>query len=160
VVGRWRVRASEHGPGICSTPRLLFFFVALMLVSLMWQLVNEDLYGNSNPRVALDCDNPGFGRGLASMVFMRFFNDSHFMFIYWRIGVSFDDLETLTLAVGIMPSFESIASCVSFCIVAAQVPPIVILFLFILKFIAAALDTTLSFVLSVAERSGERAQHE
>jgi len=81
------------------------------------------------------------------------------MFVYWLIGAYFDDLETLTLAVGIMRSFESIASCVAFCIVAAQVSPIVILFLFIFMFIAEALDTTLPFVLLVPERPGERAQH-
>lgn len=65
-------------------------------------------------------------------VFVSFFNDSHFMFVYgyWRIGASFADLETLTLAVGRRSS--NIAACAAFCIAVARVSPIFILFLFIL----------------------------
>lgn len=48
------------------------FFVVCMLGSFGWQVSNEKLYGDSNPRVTLDWDNPGFGRGFASMVFLRY----------------------------------------------------------------------------------------
>ena len=52
-------------------------------------------------------------------------NESHYMFVYWIIGTFYDDLETLTLAVGIVRSFESVGSCLSFGIGAAQVAPMV-----------------------------------
>ncbi|KAK1755436.1 major facilitator superfamily domain-containing protein [Echria macrotheca] len=102
-----------------------FFFVIFMLGSFGWQVANEQLYRNSSPRVTLDWDNPGFGRGFASMVILRFLNESHYMFVYWIIGAFFDDLETLTLAVGIMRSFESVGSCVAFGVGASQVAPMV-----------------------------------
>jgi len=96
-----------------------------MLASLSWQVSNEKAYGNANPRFTLDWDNPGFGHGFASMVILRFFNESHYMFVYWLMGALFDDLETLTLAVGIVRSFESLGSCLSFGIGASQLSPMV-----------------------------------
>ncbi|KAL2018685.1 hypothetical protein VTK56DRAFT_520 [Thermocarpiscus australiensis] len=101
------------------------FFVVMMLGAFGWQVANEKLYGDSNPRVTLDWDNPGFGRGFASMIILRFLNESHYMFAYWIIGAFFDDIETLTLAVGIVRTFESIGSCISFGIGAAAVSPMV-----------------------------------
>ncbi|KAK3352731.1 major facilitator superfamily domain-containing protein [Lasiosphaeria hispida] len=100
-------------------------FVVVMLASFGWQVANEKLYSSTVPRTTLDWDLPGFGRGFASMVVLRFFNESHYMFVYWLIGTFFDDLETLTLAVGIVRSFESIGSCVAFGIGASQVSPMV-----------------------------------
>jgi hypothetical protein len=47
------------------------------------------------------------------------------MFVYWIVGAFFDDLETLTLAVGIVRCFESVGSCVSFGIGAAKVDPMI-----------------------------------
>lgn len=47
------------------------------------------------------------------------------MFVYWIVGTFFDDLETLTLSVGIIRSFESVGSCLSFGIGAAKVAPMV-----------------------------------
>ncbi|KAK5661147.1 hypothetical protein OQA88_11038 [Cercophora sp. LCS_1] len=102
-----------------------FFFVILMLGTFGWQVNNEYVYAASEPRVTLDWDLPGFGRGFASMVILRFLNESHYMFVYWLIGAFFDDLETLTLAVGIMRSFESLGSCIAFGIGAAKVTPMV-----------------------------------
>jgi len=100
-------------------------FSVLMLAVLAWQVSNEMLYSRAVPKVTLDWALPGFGRGFASMVVMRFLNESHYMFVYYIAGAFFDDLETLTLAVGIIRSFESIGSCLSFGIGAAQVKPIV-----------------------------------
>lgn len=42
------------------------------------------------------------------------------MFVYWIIGTFNNDLETLTLTVGIVRSFESVGSAVSFGIGAAK----------------------------------------
>jgi hypothetical protein len=52
-------------------------------------------------------------------------NESHYMFVYWILGAFFDDLETLTLAVGLMRSFESVGSCLAFGIGAVKVRPMV-----------------------------------
>ncbi|KAJ4287848.1 hypothetical protein N0V88_007559 [Collariella sp. IMI 366227] len=101
------------------------FFVVTMAGSFAWQTANEKLYGDSNPRITLDWDSPGFGRGFASMVFMRFLNESHYMYMYWIVGTFFDDIETLTLAVSLVRTFESIGSSVSFGIGAAKVSPMV-----------------------------------
>jgi hypothetical protein len=50
-----------------------------------------------------------------------FMNESHYMFVYWILGAFFDDIETLTLAVGLLRSFESVGSCLSFGIGAAKI---------------------------------------
>jgi hypothetical protein len=47
------------------------------------------------------------------------------MFVYWIVGAFFDDIETLTLAVSLVRTFESIGSSVSFGIGAASVSPMV-----------------------------------
>lgn len=47
------------------------------------------------------------------------------MFVYWILGAFNNDLETLTLTVGIVRSFESVGSCLSFGIGAAKVSPMV-----------------------------------
>jgi hypothetical protein len=52
-------------------------------------------------------------------------NESHYMFVYWILGAYFDDIETLTLAVGLLRSFESVGSCLSFGIGAAKIKPMV-----------------------------------
>ncbi|KAK4235637.1 hypothetical protein C8A03DRAFT_17650 [Achaetomium macrosporum] len=102
-----------------------FFFVVAMLGTFGWQVSNEKLYGQSNPRVTLDWDNPGFGRGFASMVILRFLNESHYMFVYWIVGAFFDDIETLTLAVSLVRTFESVGSSVAFGIGASAASPMV-----------------------------------
>lgn len=48
------------------------FFVVCMLGTFGWQVANEKMYGDSNPRVTLDWENPGFGRGFGSMVILRY----------------------------------------------------------------------------------------
>ena len=47
-------------------------------------------------------------------------NESHYMFVYWIIGTFNNDIETLTLTVGIVRSFESFGSAVSFGLGAAH----------------------------------------
>lgn len=47
-------------------------------------------------------------------------NESHYMFVYWIIGTFNNDVETLTLTVGILRSFESVGSAVSFGLGAAH----------------------------------------
>ncbi|KAL2213560.1 MFS general substrate transporter [Sarocladium strictum] len=101
------------------------FFATSMLALLSWQIYNEHGYAAADPPITLDWALPGFGRGFSSMVLIRFFNESHYMFVYWIAGAFFDDLETLTLAVGIIRSFESIGSCLSFGIGAARVDPMI-----------------------------------
>ncbi|KAF2790235.1 MFS general substrate transporter [Melanomma pulvis-pyrius CBS 109.77] len=100
-------------------------FSVLMLALFAWQVANEKLYSETKPKVTLDWSNPGFARGFAVNVLFRFMNESHYMFVYWILGAFFDDLETLTLAVGLMRSFESIGSCLAFGIGAVKVKPMV-----------------------------------
>lgn len=47
------------------------------------------------------------------------------MFTYWLVGVFFDDLETLSLAVGLIRSFESLGYCIAYGIGASHVTPMV-----------------------------------
>lgn len=126
-------------------------FVVLMLGSFGWQVSNEKLYGDSNPRITLDWDLPGFGRGFASMVMLRFLNESHYMFVYWIVGAFFDDIETLTLAVSIVRTFESVGSCISFGIGAAKVPPMVNLVISFAMF-GFTIPATSAVVFMVPER--------
>ena len=46
-------------------------FSVVMLALLGWQVANEKLYANAVPKVTLDWDNPGFGRGFAVNVLFR-----------------------------------------------------------------------------------------
>ena len=48
------------------------FFATFMLALFGWQFANEKLYETTTPKVTLDWATPGFGRGFASMVLMRF----------------------------------------------------------------------------------------
>jgi hypothetical protein len=100
-------------------------FSVFMLAMMSWQVANEKSYADAVPAITLDWASPGFGRGFASMMLIRFFNESHYMFVYWIVGTFFDDLESLTLSVGLIRSFESVGSCLSFGIGAAKVPPMV-----------------------------------
>lgn len=47
------------------------------------------------------------------------------MFTYWLIGAFFDDIETLSLAVGLIRSFESLGYCIAYGIGASAVSPMV-----------------------------------
>lgn len=78
-------------------------------------------------------------------------NESHYMFVYWIVGAYFDDLESLTFCVGIIRSFESIGSCLSFGIGAAKVAPMVNLIIAYVMFIIAIPATSYA-VLLVPER--------
>ncbi|KHE79109.1 hypothetical protein GE21DRAFT_1292689, partial [Neurospora crassa] len=130
------------------------FFVILMLGTFGWQTANEKLYGDlkaAGTPITLDWATPGFGRGFASMVILRFLNESHYMFVYWLIGAFFDDLETLGLAVGIVRSFESVGSCLAFGIGAAQVAPMVNLIIAFAMF-GFTIPATSAVVYMVPER--------
>ncbi len=73
------------------------------------------------------------------------------MFVYWIVGSFFDDIETLTLAVGIVRTFESVGSCISFGIGAANVAPLVNLIISFSMF-AFTIPATTAVVFMVPER--------
>ncbi|KAK5987467.1 Notoamide biosynthesis cluster O'-like protein [Cladobotryum mycophilum] len=110
-----------------SRPKLAKFTWAFFSIGMLgvfsFQVTNEKFFSSISPKVTLDWNQPEFLRGFASMMCLRFFNESHFMFVYWIVGTFFDDLETLTLAVGIIRSFESIGACLSFSISTSKTPP-------------------------------------
>ena len=47
-------------------------FSVLMLALFGWQVANEKLYGDANPKVTIDWATPGFGRGFAVNVLFRY----------------------------------------------------------------------------------------
>lgn len=78
-------------------------------------------------------------------------NESHYMFVYWLLGAFFNDLETLTLAVGLMRSFESVGSCLSFGIGAVKVRPMVNLIVAFVMF-GVTIPSTFAATFLVPER--------
>jgi hypothetical protein len=78
-------------------------------------------------------------------------NESHYMFVYWILGAFFDDIETLTLAVGLLRSCESIGSCLSFGIGAAKIQPMVNLIISVVMF-AITIPSTFAATMLVPER--------
>jgi hypothetical protein len=78
-------------------------------------------------------------------------NESHYMFVYWILGAFFDDIETLTLAVGLLRSFESVGSCLAFGIGAAKIKPMVNLIIAFVMF-AITIPSTFAATFIVPER--------
>ncbi|KAL2153724.1 hypothetical protein VTH82DRAFT_4879 [Thermothelomyces myriococcoides] len=134
-----------------NTTYLGIYMTKYMLGTFGWQVSNEKLYGDSNPKVTLDWENPGFGRGFASMVILRFLNESHYMFVYWIVGAFFDDIETLTLAVGLVRTFESVGSSIAFGIGASSASPMVNLIIAFVMF-GFTIPATSLVVFMVPER--------
>ncbi|KAM0330174.1 hypothetical protein ACHAQA_004347 [Verticillium albo-atrum] len=132
------------------------FFGTTMIALFGWLFAMEREYANADPPVTLDWDTPGFGRGFAVQVLFRFMNESHYMFAYWILGTFFDDIETLTLAVGLVRSFESLGSCLSFGIGAAKVPPMVNLIIAFVMF-CIMIPSTSWLVFLVPERPKDHA---
>ncbi|KAF5562966.1 DUF895 domain-containing protein [Fusarium phyllophilum] len=132
--------------------RMTWVFLAVTMTALFgWQFAMELEYRNANPAVTLDWDLPGFGRGFAVQVLLRFMNESHYMFVYWIIGTFFEDVETLTLAVGLVRSFESLGSCLAFGVGAAKVPSLTNLIVAFVMF-CISLPSTSFAVFLVPER--------
>ncbi|KAF2711034.1 MFS general substrate transporter [Pleomassaria siparia CBS 279.74] len=126
-------------------------FSVIMLALFVWQTVNENLYEKTVPKVTLDWANPGFARGFSVNVLFRFMNESHYMFVYWILGAFFDDLETLTLAVGLMRSFESIGACLAFGIGAIKITPMINLIVAFVMFVIG-IPTTFWATFLIPER--------
>lgn len=85
------------------------------------------------------------------LTILRFLNESHYMFVYWIVGAFFDDIETLTLSVSLVRTFESIGSCVSFGIGAASVKPMINLIISFVMF-GLTIPATTAVVFMVPER--------
>lgn len=83
-------------------------------------------------------------------------NESHYMFVYWIIGTFNNDIETLTLTVGIVRSFESVGSAVSFGLGAAKgVTPMTNLIVAFVMFVIC-IPTTSAVVFQVPENPLEK----
>ncbi|PGH04808.1 hypothetical protein GX51_03294 [Blastomyces parvus] len=120
-----------------------FFFATFMFALFGWQVANEKFYSSSESKVTLDWAEPGFGRGFAVNVLFRFMNESHYMFVYWIIGTFSNNLENITLTVGIVRSFESVGSAVSYGIGAAKTTPMVNLIVSFVMFGLTVIPTSL-----------------
>lgn len=85
-----------------------------------------------------------------------FMNESHYMFVYWIIGTFNNDIETLTLTVGIVRSFESLGSAVAFGLGAANgVSPMANLLVAFVMFVIC-IPTTSLVVFEVPEHPVEK----
>ena len=83
-------------------------------------------------------------------------NESHYMFVYWIIGTFNNDIETLTLTVGVVRSFESLGSAVSFGLGAAHgVSPMANLLVAFVMFVIC-IPTTSLVVFEVPENPMEK----
>ncbi|KAH9428727.1 hypothetical protein MCOR02_011272 [Pyricularia oryzae] len=100
-------------------------FSVVMFAIFGWQVANEQLYGSSPVLVSLDWASPGFGRGFAVNCLFMFMNESHYIFVYWIVGTFDADVETVTLSVGIVRSFESLGAALAFGIGAARISPMI-----------------------------------
>ena len=90
------------------------------------------------------------------IILTRFMNESHYMFVYWIIGTFNNDIETLTLTVGIVRSFESLGSAVAFGIGAAKgVTPMTNLIVAFVMFVIC-IPTTSLVVFMVPEHPKEK----
>lgn len=101
------------------------FFSVVMFGIFAWQVANERLYANASEPVRLDWAAPGFGRGFAVNCLFMFMNESHYIFVYWIVGTFDADVETVTLSVGIVRSFESLGAALAFGIGAARISPMI-----------------------------------
>jgi hypothetical protein len=129
-------------------------FAVNMFALFGWQVYNEYTCSNTVPKITIDWADAGFGKFFASNVMFRFWNESHYMFVYWIIGTFNNDVETLTLTVGIVRCFESLGSAVSYGIGAAQTTPMTNLIVAFCMFAFAAPWTTW-LVFLVPERPDE-----
>ncbi|KAK2790386.1 hypothetical protein FQN52_005654 [Onygenales sp. PD_12] len=127
-----------------------FFFAVFMFGLFGWQVANEKFYSSAEEKVTLDWERPGFGRGFAVNVLFRFMNESHYMFVYWIIGTFTNDLENITLTVGIIRSFESVGSAISYGIGAVKTTPMVNLIVAFVMF-ALTVPSTSAVVFMVPE---------
>jgi hypothetical protein len=132
-----------------SRPRLAKItwtaFIVTMFALFGWQVANEHKYANAPQKVTLDWASPGFGRGFAVSCFFMFMNESMYVFTYWIVGTFDADVETVTLSVGIVRSFESIGSALAFGVGAAKLTPMVNL---IISFVVFALCVPPTFYLT------------
>lgn len=69
-------------------------------------------------------------------------NESHYMFVYWIIGTFTNNLENITLTVGIIRSFESVGSAISYGIGAVKTTPMVNLVVSFVMFGLTVLPTS------------------
>ncbi|RSM10116.1 hypothetical protein CEP52_003772 [Fusarium oligoseptatum] len=127
--------------------RITWAFLAVFHDGLVWMAV---CYG-----VGISRRQPSRDSGLGSPK-LRFMNESHYMFVYWILGTFFDDVETLTLAVGLVRSFESLGSCLAFGVGAAKVAPLTNLIVAFVMF-CISLPSTSFAVFLVPERPSENA---
>ena len=104
----------------------------------------------------LSVNTPSVPNVVQTLTIIRFMNESHYMFVYWIIGTFNNDIETLTLSVGIVRSFESFGSAVSFGLGAAHgVSPMANLLTAFVMFVIC-IPTTSLVVFQVPEHPTEK----
>jgi hypothetical protein len=113
-----------------------------MLSLFGWQVSNEHLYGNMNPAPTFDWSSPGFGRAYTVSLLFSMMNESHYIFVYWLLGNFDKNIQTVSLSVGLMRTFESLGATFAFAVGAARISPMTNLIISFVLF-AAAVPTTI-----------------
>lgn len=134
-----------------------FTLMTMMLGCFGWQVANEYHYSNglkADKTFQLDWADEGFGRGFAVNTLFRFLNESHYMFVYFMVGTFNNDVETLTLTVGIVRCFESVGACLAFGLGAAKISPMINLIVAFVAF-GCCIPTTTAVVWLVPEHPDE-----
>ncbi|KAL5343003.1 major facilitator superfamily domain-containing protein [Aspergillus crustosus] len=137
--------------GTRTTAKLTWIFFSAMMVSLFgWQFANEHLYANTTPTPTFDWVTPGFGRAFTVNLLFAIMNESHYIFVYWLLGHFDKDVETLSLTVGLMRTFESLGATLAFAAGSAQTTPMVQLIISFVMF-AVAIPPTMMVTWLVPE---------
>lgn len=134
-----------------------FTLMTMMLGCFGWQVSNEYHYSNGlkkDKTFQLDWADEGFGKGFAVNTLFRFLNESHYMFVYFMVGTFNNDVETLTLTVGIVRCFESVGACLAFGLGAAKISPMINLIVAFVAF-GCCIPTTTAVVWLVPEHPDE-----
>ncbi|KAL4865480.1 hypothetical protein BDV12DRAFT_211053 [Aspergillus spectabilis] len=130
--------------GTRTTAKLTWIFFSAIMCSLLgWQFANEHFYASADPTPTFDWASPGFGRALTVNLLFAIMNESHYIFVYWLLGHFDKDVETLSLTVGLMRTFESLGATLAFAAGSARTTPVVQLIISFVMFAVAIPSTVM-----------------
>ncbi|KAF1808452.1 MFS general substrate transporter [Eremomyces bilateralis CBS 781.70] len=126
-----------------NTAKFTWMLFSVIMVGLFgWQISNEYLYERASLAATFDWNSPGFGRAYTVNLLFSLMNESHNIFVYWLLGTFEMDFENITLAVGLMRTFESLGSTLSFAVGSARITPMTNLIISFVVF-AISIPTTM-----------------
>jgi hypothetical protein len=112
--------------GTRTTAKLTCIFFSAMMLSLFgWQFANEHNHADASPTPTFDWASPGFGCALTVNLLFAIMNESHYIFVYWLLDHFDEAVETVSLTVGLMRTFESLDPALAFAAGSAKTTPMV-----------------------------------